>query len=234
MIWNLIGIIGAMQEEINELLNNMSDMKHTEKAGILFHSGQIEGQPIILCKCGVGKVNAAVCTQILIDTFQVEAVIFTGVAGALHPDLQIGDLVISSDCMQHDMDVSPLGFARGMIPYADTSIFPADPLLIKHAYECSTAAFAGSVMIGRVLSGDQFIANRDTVRNLYSDLNGACTEMEGAAVAQTCYMNHIPYVVIRSMSDQADGSAVVNFSEFTIMAAKHSHSIVMGMMKKLN
>jgi adenosylhomocysteine nucleosidase len=170
----------------------------------------------------------------LIDHFQVDAVIFTGVAGALDPELNIGDIVISSECMQHDMDVSPLGFARGMIPYQDVSIFPADPLLVEHALQVCRRLFNGKAKEGRILSGDQFIADRDTVKWMFENLGGACTEMEGSSVAQVCHMNKIPYVVIRSMSDKADGSAHMNFPEFTQLASKHSYQIVEGMLRTIH
>lgn len=205
----------------------------TVKAGVTYASGTLHGKQVVVCKSGVGKVNAAVTTQILIDSFGVSKILFTGVAGALHPDLNIGDIVISSSCMQHDMDVTPLGFARGMIPYQEVSDFPADQSLIELAEEACKELSVDHYVIGKVLSGDQFIASRETVQTLYEDLNGACAEMEGSAVAQVCYMNRVPYVVIRSMSDKADGSAHVNFPEFTVKASRRSHEIVNYMLGRL-
>jgi adenosylhomocysteine nucleosidase len=233
MAWKKIGLIGAMLEEIQLIEEKLEGLQVTDKAGIRFMEGSFQGKQAVLCKSGVGKVNAAVCTQVLIDRFGVDAVVFTGVAGALDPTLNIGDIVISTDCQQHDVDASPLGFPRGTIPFADSSVFPADPLLIDIAVEASGVGFEGRAMRGRVLSGDQFIASRDTVKLLHEELQGACTEMEGAAVAQVCAMNGIPFVVIRSMSDKADGSAHVNFAEFTQLAARHSSIIVEEMMKRL-
>lgn len=231
--WSVIGLIGAMAEEIELIEAKLEGLEATEKAGIRFLEGHLHGKRVVLCKSGVGKVNAAVCTQLLIDRFGVEAIVFTGVAGALEPSLEIGDIVISTDCQQHDIDASPLGFPRGTIPFADASVFPADARLIEVAAEASRVGFSGRAVQGRVLSGDQFIASRDTVRLLHEELQGACTEMEGAAVAQVAAMNGVPFVVIRSMSDKADGSAHVNFSEFTQLAAKHSSTIVEEMMKRL-
>ncbi|MGG3282676.1 5'-methylthioadenosine/adenosylhomocysteine nucleosidase [Paenibacillus solani] len=233
MTAQVIGLIGAMDEEVELLLAQLENKETTVKAGVTYASGTIHGKRVVVCKSGVGKVNAAVTTQILIDTFGVSKVLFTGVAGALHPELNIGDIVISSSCMQHDMDVTPLGFARGMIPYQEVSDFPADPHLIELAEEACKEQAAGHFIIGKVLSGDQFIASRETVQTLYEDLGGACAEMEGSAVAQVCYMNSVPYVVIRSMSDKADGSAHVNFPEFTVKASKLSHEIVSYMLGKL-
>ena len=228
-----IGLIGAMDEEIKSLEQDIQGLNEKEIAGILFYSGTLHGKNIVLCRSGVGKVNAAVCTQILVDHFQVSQIIFTGVAGALHPSLHIGDIVISEDCIQHDMDVRVLGYAIGEIPYAETSCFTADEGLVDKAYRVSTRLFPSRVLKGRVLSGDQFIADREKVHFLHQHLEGACTEMEGAAVAQVCSMNRIPFVIIRSMSDNADGSAPDNFAEFTAETAKHSRLIVEDMLKEM-
>ncbi|AIQ41125.1 5'-methylthioadenosine/adenosylhomocysteine nucleosidase [Paenibacillus sp. FSL R5-0912] len=228
----VLGLLGAMDEEIILLLEEMKNRETTVKAGITFHSGSVFGKPAVLCKSGVGKVNAAVTTQILLDSFGVSRVLFTGVAGAVHPDLNIGDIVISSQCIQHDMDVTALGYARGVIPYQETSSFPADPRLVKLAEQACRELNQKSVT-GIVLSGDQFIASKDTVTVLREQLDGACAEMEGAAVAQVCNMNGTPFVIIRSMSDKADGSAHVNYREFTVTAAERSHAILEYMLKAM-
>ncbi|CAM3651462.1 5'-methylthioadenosine/adenosylhomocysteine nucleosidase [Marinicrinis lubricantis] len=228
-----IGIIGAMVEEVQLFEGHMTDTQAITKAGISFMSGQMHESQVVVTKCGVGKVNAAVCTQILIDHFQVEAVLFTGVAGALDPRLDIGDLVISIDCMQHDMDVTALGFERGVIPYQDRSIFEADRELVELAYGIGEKLFESNVYRGRVLSGDQFIADRTKVKELHEELGGTCTEMEGAAVAQVCSMNDTRFVVIRSMSDRADGTAHMNFAEFTQLAANRSFQMVEAIIQEM-
>lgn len=233
MLYTKLGLIGAMAEEIERFHQDMTDVRSTQYAGIDFYEGNFLGMAVVLCKSGVGKVNAAVCTQLLIDRFLVEAVIFTGVAGALHPSLTIGDLVISSECMQHDMDVTALGFDRGVIPYQELSVFPADETLLQLAMECGNELEGRAVVSGRILSGDQFIADRERVAELYEHMQGVCTEMEGAAVAQVCTMNRIPYVVIRSMSDKADGSAHMNFAEFTQLASDNSYGIVEKLVSRL-
>lgn len=228
-----IGIIGAMDEEIALFKEEMNLARETRRAGIVYYEGQWGGKEIVLCKCGVGKVNASVCTQILLDTFGVQAVIFTGVAGALHPELEIGDIVVATDCQHHDMDVTALGFPRGVIPFTDISVFRSDEKLVDAAVKASEQVTSGKTMTGRILSGDQFIANRDTVRELHETMQGMCTEMEGAAVAQVCVMNEVPFVVIRSMSDKADGSAHVNFPEFTKLASRRSYEIVTNMLEHI-
>lgn len=229
-----IGLLGAMDEEIELLLQDMTDKTLHTHGGIAFTSGRLHGCSVIVCKSGVGKVNAAVTTQLLIDRFEAGTILFTGVAGAVHPELNIGDIVISSTCQQHDMDVTPLGFARGIIPYQKVSDFPADSKLIQLAQDaCGRLCQDHRYLVGRVLSGDQFVADRETVKELYDTLQGACVEMEGAAVAQVCYMNAVPFVILRSMSDKADGSASVNFTEFTVVASKRSYHILSDMIAHL-
>lgn len=227
-----IGIIGALNEEIELFLEGMNHRDHTKKAGITFYQGRFRDQDVVVCKSGVGKVNASVCTQILIDTYQVTNIIFTGVAGALHPDLNIGDIVISKDCMQHDMDATALGFKLGEIPYDERYIFDADSKLIDLSLKVSSAEVSKQqTILGRILSGDQFIANKEKVKKLYKELSGTCTEMEGSAVAQVCNMNKVPFVIIRSMSDKANGEANENFLEFTKLASENSYKIIDGMLK---
>jgi adenosylhomocysteine nucleosidase len=231
--WNRFGIIGAMDEEIENLLSEVRSAHETVHAGIKYYEGIWAEKSVVFCKSGVGKVNAAVCTQILIDRFSVDAVLFTGVAGALHPQLEIGDIVISTTCLQHDMDATALGFKRGQIPFQDMSEFPADPVLIRYVSEACARLFGGRCKQGKVLSGDQFVADRAMVRELHEELGGDCTEMEGAAVAQVCAMQRKPFVIIRSMSDKADGSAPANFTEFTKEAADRSCMIVKEMLQRL-
>jgi adenosylhomocysteine nucleosidase len=228
----VIGIIGAMDEEIQLLLEEMKDRNTEVKTGISYHKGTIFGKSVVLCRSGIGKVNAAVTTQILINTFGVSKVLFTGVAGAVHPELNIGDIVISSECMQHDMDVSALGYKRGVIPDQEVSSFPANAALVELA-EQACRELSHHYRVGKVLSGDQFIADKEVVAILSQELDGACVEMEGAAVAQVCYMNTTPFVIIRSMSDRADGSAHVNYPEFIIEASHRSHAILAHMLQAL-
>lgn len=230
MAEGIIGIIGAMNEEIELLVRDMKAVSRQTEAGVEFITGEFCGRSVVACKSGVGKVNAAVTTQLLISVFGVEAVLFTGVAGALAPSLEVGDLVVSEDCVQHDMEASALGFPKGMIPYQETSVFKADERLKELAYEAGRQLFEGRVRLGRVLSGDQFIADKDAVAALRQELQGDCVEMEGAAVAQACFMNGVPFVIIRSMSDKADGSAHVSFSEFAVLASRNSHRLLEKML----
>ncbi|MBD8496834.1 5'-methylthioadenosine/adenosylhomocysteine nucleosidase [Paenibacillus arenosi] len=228
-----IGIIGAMDEEIALLLQAMGQVEEHEQAGNRYYRGTLHHHSVVVCKSGVGKVNAAITTQVLIDRFSVERILFTGVAGAVNPMLNIGDIVISSACIQHDMDVTALGFKLGEIPYQSNSIFRADQQLIELAKRVCEEIVPQRHMVGIVLSGDQFIASREKVKALYETFNGACTEMEGSAVAQACSLNNVPFVIIRSMSDKADGSAHVNFAEFTVEASERSYQMIDHMLQQL-
>lgn len=228
-----VGIMGAMNEEIQRLHEHVQVAQTTVRAGIEFVSGTLHGQSVIFCKSGVGKVNAAVCTQALID-LGVDGIIFTGVAGAVDPRLNIGDIVISSSCLQHDMDVTPLGFAKGQIPYQEVWQFEADEQLVQLAQAaCERQLHNRQSIVGKVLSGDQFIASRELVQQFYDELQGTCVEMEGAALAQVCHMNAVPFVVIRSMSDKADGSAHANFATFTVEASNQSYQIIDDLIRHL-
>ncbi|MFC6331297.1 5'-methylthioadenosine/adenosylhomocysteine nucleosidase [Paenibacillus septentrionalis] len=233
MTFTRIGIIGAMVEEIELLHQNVKDIKASQQAGVTYYEGKLHGVEVIYCKSGVGKVNAAICTQVLLSSYQVDCVLFTGVAGALDPGLNVGDIVISSSAMQHDMDVSPLGFSKGIIPFQEISDFPADSSLVELAKAAGQALFPGRTLVGRVVSGDQFIASVDKVKELHEHFGGVCAEMEGSAVAQVCTANGIPFVVIRSMSDKADGSAEVTYNEFVVTAANNSYAMIDHMISNL-
>lgn len=228
-----IGIMGAMDEEIALIKKEMDIQSITTRARMDFIQGKFCDQEIVLVRSGIGKVNAAVCTQILIDDFQIAGLIFTGVAGAVSPELGIGDIVISQDTLQHDVDATAFGYERGQIPRLEEKVFTADKDLVSLALKSSQyLCFAGQqpkVMVGRILSGDQFIACPEKVQWLGSTFQGHCTEMEGAAVAQVCTLNSLPFVIIRSMSDKADGSAHMNYQEFVEQAACNSYQMVKNM-----
>lgn len=228
-----VGLIGAMAEEIALFEQQLERSSETVVAGIRFLEGTLCGKSVVLCRSGVGKVNAAMTTQILIDRFGTEAILFTGVAGAVDPELGVGHIVISDRCVQHDMDVTALGFPKGVIPYQELTEFRADGGLKELAYGVSTELFPGEVKVGDILSGDQFIADPAKVARLYEEFRGACVEMEGAAVAQVCALNGIPFVIVRCMSDKADGSAGVDFGEFVQMAANRSIQIVHRLLKQI-
>ena len=220
------GIIGAMEEEVTTLQEAMTEKNVRAIAGNEFHEGKLDGQDVVVVKCNVGKVNAAACTQIMVDVFQVDAIINTGVAGSLDADIDIGDIVVSTEAVQHDMDVTALGFAPGEIPYCEQSVFPADEEMRKSAVEAvKETAPDIHVFEGRVCSGDQFIATRTQKESIASVFGGMCCEMEGAAIAQVCSLNETPFVIIRAISDKADDSADMSYVEFEQAAAKRCAAI---------
>lgn len=231
---NKIGIIGAMELEVAQLKSQMSVDRIMEKAGMKFFEGALNGKNVVVVQCGIGKVNAGMCVQILSDVFDVDAVINTGVAGSLRAEINIGDIVVSGDACEHDMDVRPLGYEPGIIPQMKTSFFEADRKLVETAMTvCKEVNPDIAVYEGRVLSGDQFISDGDKKDWLITTFNGSCTEMEGAAIAHAAYLNDLPYVVIRAISDKADGSAHMDYPEFERAAAAHCAKLVENLVTRL-
>lgn len=214
------GVIGAMDEEVATLIAALTEDHVQTVAGMEFHEGQLDGADVVVVKCSVGKVHAAACTQILIDRFAVDRVINTGVAGSLDADIDIGDIVVSTEAVQHDFDATALGYAPGEIPYAALSVFPADEAMRKSAVE-AVWAVAPEIHVyeGRVCSGDQFIASHAQKEAILSSVGGLCCEMEGAAIAQVCCLNRTPFVIIRAISDKADDSEEMSYAEFAHAAA---------------
>lgn len=229
-----IGIIGAMELEVEELKEKMTTDKITKKAGMDFHEGILNGAEVVVVRSGIGKVNAALCVQILVDLFGVTHVINTGVAGSLNAGLDIGDILISKDALHHDMDVTVFGYALGEVPQLNTLSFPADERMIGLAQEaCVKVNPDIRTIVGRVVSGDQFISNKEIKEKLITQFHGDCTEMEGAAIAHAAYLNRIPFVVIRAISDKADDSAEMDYPTFEREAAKHCANLLFEMVKRV-
>ena len=223
----MIGIIGAMEEEVKALADMMSSVNTATVAGMVFKKGQLKGKDVVVVRSGIGKVNAAVCTQILADKYNVDCVINTGVAGSLKNEINIGDIVISSDAIQHDMDATGFGYEPGVIPRMETSTFIADEKLRKLAKECCERVNPDiHVFEGRVVSGDQFISDKAKKEFILNTFAGDCTEMEGAAIAQAAYLNQIPFLIIRAISDKADDSATEDYPTFETKAIAHSVKLV--------
>ena len=229
-----IGIIGAMEEEVAKLKENMQIQETSVIAGMEFCQGICEGQNVVIVRSGIGKVNAAVCTQILCDVFKVNAIINTGVAGSLKNEINIGDIVLSEDALQHDMDATGFGYDPGVIPRMEESVFKGDETLLKLAQKvCQEVNPDIQVFRGRVVSGDQFISDHDVKQRIVNSFGGFYTEMEGAAIAQTAWLNKIPYLVIRAISDKADGSAEMDYSEFEMKAIEHTVRLMTGMLRNM-
>lgn len=231
---NRIGIIGAMAIEVAQLKEMMQDVSIITKAGMDFYSGTINEKPVVVVQSGVGKVNAGVCAHILADTFQVEAIINTGVAGSLRNEINIGDIVISTSSVQHDMDVTPLGYEKGFIPGMENKAFTADENLVNLAVQtCKEVNPDIQVYTGVIATGDQFIASKEVKDAIIDTFGASCTEMEGGAIAQAAFLNAVPFVIIRAISDKADNSAQMDYPEFERQAVEHTVRLLDGMLKQM-
>ncbi|QWC23558.1 5'-methylthioadenosine/adenosylhomocysteine nucleosidase [Rossellomorea aquimaris] len=231
---NIVGIIGPMAEEI-EILHSHMKVENTEEiAGMTFYEGTLKGQNIVLVQSGIGKVNATMAAQLLVSQFNVDKLINSGISGAIHPDVSLGDIVISTDTVQHDMDETAKGYEPGIIPRMDIGYFEADEELISLAEEAAKNLPEDTkVFKGRVATGDQFIANAEKKQWIYETFNAYVCEMEGAAVGQVAHLNKVPYLVIRSASDDAGEEAVMKWEDFKQMAVNNSSSIIENMLANM-
>jgi len=228
----VIGIIGAMEEEILLIKSYINNLVEKEIASIKFYFGEINNKKIVLTQSGIGKVNSAVCATLLIEKFNVSEIVFTGVAGGVNSDLNIGDIVVSTDLVQHDFDLTSFGRKMGEIPNIKSLSIFADKNLIEIA-NSSISEIGLNFVNGRIISGDQFINSKEKIKELRDVFNADAVEMEGASVAQVCYLFNTPFVVIRSISDKADDNSHVDFNEFVKIAADNSAKIVLKMMEKI-
>jgi adenosylhomocysteine nucleosidase len=231
-----LGIIGALDIEIELYLQELGEYETMEIGGLSFFSGVLNGQPVVIVKSGVGKVYAASAATMLIHAFDVHAVIFSGVAGGVDPNLMVGDIVVADKLLQHDIGThSPDGFQWW------ENEFRPDELLSQLAFQAAKDTefpvdeFEGveihlRVVRGTIVTGDQFIQSDEYVELLYEEFDASCTEMEGASVAAVCEEFHVPYAVIRCLSDRADDVADIDFDAFAPYAAKACSMIVLKML----
>ncbi len=229
-----IGIIGAMDEEISFIREISEIISAKNILGLDFFLGKYASNSVVIVKSGIGKVNAAACTQVLIDHFAVDCVINVGVAGAVFNELKIGDVVVSTDTVQHDIDVSALGDPVGTIPRMEESFFKADEELIQLVVKAGEGIQTHNIFKGRIASGDKFISSQEQKNFIWNTFKAYCAEMEGAAIAHVCYLNRIPFVIIRSISDNADGEAGISYEEFKGTAVKNSSVILEELLKNIN
>ncbi|WP_455381914.1 5'-methylthioadenosine/adenosylhomocysteine nucleosidase [Salinispira pacifica] len=240
----MIALLGAFDEEITALVQSLEGAEKREWNQFLFHEGTLEGRRVVVAKSGVGKSLAAMLTQKIIDHYAPESIIFTGLAGAINPDLDIGDTVVGRDCLQHDMDATALGFKRGEIPYSNFRVFRCDEELARIALECEPAPVSVEtgnsdrkprVAPGRILTGDTFLAQSMMKGRGYlrEELAGDAVEMEGASVGLVASVNGVPFLIIRTISDRADGNARVDFNRFVPWASKNSLRFVLHILRRL-
>ena len=230
----IIGIIGAMEEEVAVLKEEMKIEEVVQAASMDFCRGVLCGKEVVVVRSGVGKVNAGICAQILVDRFGVDVLINTGIAGSLDTRIDIGDIVVSTDALHHDMDATVFGDPVGQVPRMDTFSFPADPRLVELAVAANEEANPDiHTFNGRVVSGDQFISSAEVKDRIVKNFQAMCTEMEGAGIAQAAYLNKISYVILRAISDKADNSATMDYPAFEKQAIVHSVRLVKNLLSRI-
>ncbi|KGM97366.1 S-adenosylhomocysteine nucleosidase [Clostridium novyi A str. 4552] len=229
----IIGIIGAMDEEVSILLENIELKDRKTKANMEFNYGKLWGKDAVVVRSGIGKVNAAVCAQILVDDYRVDKVINVGVAGGIGKDIMPGDVVIADTLVQHDMDTTVFGDELGQIPRLDVYDFKCDKYLIELARKACEKSTEHKSFVGRIVSGDQFIANAQKIKWLNERFSAIACEMEGASIAQVCHLNSIPFVVIRSISDNANNGAHIDYEKFIPIGVKNSTNILKGILENI-
>ncbi len=228
-----LGIIGAMEIEVAILKRKLENSTVSRIGSMEFYEGKLAGLDVVIVMCGVGKVHAAMCAQVLCSHFGVTHLVNTGVAGSLDPELDICDVLVSTDAIQHDMNVNHLGYPVGKVPGLAVTAFPADETLMRYAYEASEALRPGHTKYGRVATGDQFVSSKAQKECIIADTAASCTEMEGAAIAQAAYLNGVPFVVLRAISDKADDSAEMDYPTFEKMAAANCAAVTEALAKRL-
>lgn len=228
-----IGIIGAMDVEVNELIESMNNIKKETISGIVYYEGTLQDKDVVVAKCGVGKVHAAVCAQTMILKYKPDALINTGVAGSLNSDLDIADLVISDNVVQHDMDTSGIGDPVGLISGLNIINIPCPKELVEKIKKSADTIEGTNVKVGTIASGDQFICNQDKKEYIVKHFDALCAEMEGAAIGHVCFLNKVDFCIIRAISDKADGSAHMDFPEFVKIAAKKSTQLINTFLKNI-
>lgn len=228
----IIGIIGAMDVEVKTLKKAADITKTTRIAEMEFCEGTLGNKDVVIVKCGMGKVNAGICANTLINDFNCKKIINTGVAGSLDSKIDIGDFVVSTDAVQHDYDAEAIGFKKGEVPYTGLYAFPADKEMRREAVNAvKKSAPDVNVFEGRVCSGDQFISTKEQKDKIITNFGGMCCEMEGGAIAQACYLNSTPFVVIRAISDKPDETEIVDYKAFEAKAAARCAKTVQYMIE---
>ncbi len=222
-----VGIIGAMELEVETLKSKMDVKSTTTKARMEFFEGVLNGVEVVVVRSGIGKVNAGMCAQILSDLFDVTHIINTGIAGSLDAAIDIGDIVVSTEVLQHDVDATNFGYRLGEIPQIGTLAFPADEKMgVLAKAVCEKVNTDIKVFSGLIVSGDQFVADKVVKQRISDNFHGLCTEMEGAAIGQAAYLNGVPFVILRAISDKADDSAEMDYPTFERKAAEHCARLV--------
>ncbi len=222
----MVGIIGAMSVEVENILLEMQQTGEEAVSGITYYTGKIGGRDCVVAKCGVGKVAAAVCAQTMILRYNPQLLINVGVAGGIGEGIHIGDIVVSSGLVQHDIDTSALGDPKGLISGLNLVTIPADENLVRLVAQTAVTVYGSGIHVGIIATGDQFISDADMLARLARDFSAAACEMEGGSIAQVCYMNQVGFVVIRAISDNANEDASVDFTTFEAESAHKTAELI--------
>lgn len=228
----MIGIIGAMDEEIHLFKKNIQKKRETKTASLRLIEGTVSGKEIVLVKSGVGKVNAAMCTQLLIDKFNCSTIIMTGVAGSISPNLKTGDTIVALKCVQHDLDATGLGFKRGQVPFTEHTFFNTDKKISEQAIESGKKL--GLKIIGATIAtGDVFVQDKKIAQSIRNEFKAEAVDMESAAVAQTCFLNNVPVGIIKAISDGSDQNSPSDFGKFLSSSAENSFKLVKELLNEI-
>ncbi len=231
----MIGIICALSIEVEQLTKLLENKKEQTFAKMKYVSGTIFGKEVVMTECGIGKVNAAMSTQVMIDKFAVDVIINSGIAGSVSRSLKIGDIVISKDCVQHDFDGTQMGDPKGLIQYNDEKRIdiPADLTTAQKLLKACESIENTNVILGRIATGDIFVADKNLRQSIADEFSALACEMEGGAVAQVCYRNDIPFAVLRCISDDFDENQFMDFMEFRVLAADKSITAIKNFLQLL-
>ena len=225
-----IGIIGAMEVEVNDLVSRLENRKSETVSGIVFHTGKLLGKNVAIAKCGIGKVFAAMAAEVMILKYAPKLLVNTGVGGALAHGLRCGDIVVAEKLCQHDMDTSPIGDPVGLVSGINRIWFETDESARKILLSAG-AELGLSVKLGSIATGDQFVATKDVKKYIVDTFDAWVCEMEGGAIAQVAFVNETPFVVVRAISDSADDEASMDYPTFVAEAAKNSTNLTLALVK---
>ncbi len=228
----MIGIIGAMDIEVEKIKAFLTETETETVSGVDFVRGKFNDKDVVVAKCGVGKVFAGLCAEAMILKYNPELIINVGVAGCLDETLKIGDIVIADSVCQHDMDTSPLGDPVGMLSDINIIKIPADEKACELFSECAKE-LSLPYSVGTIASGDQFVSSADKKKFIIDNFGAKSCEMEGGAIGHVCYVNNVPFAVLRAMSDGADDGAKMDFPTFAKMAAENSTRVIKTFLSKI-
>jgi 5''-methylthioadenosine/S-adenosylhomocysteine nucleosidase len=229
----MVGIIGAMAVEVENIIKGMPDARKECISGITYYIGEMNGRECVVAQCGIGKVAAAVCAQTMILRYSPEVLINVGVAGGIGEGVHIGDIVVSSGLVQHDMDTSALGDPKGLISGLNLVTIPASDRLVKLVAQAGATVYGDGIHVGVIATGDQFICDAGKLLLLAQEFGAAACEMEGGSIAQVCFMNRVDFVVIRAISDNANEDAGVDFGTFAAESAYKTAELITRLLPEL-